>query len=113
MRYINSLGRVSRTLNVYPTLEYCSPPFVMCIEGDLQGLQKMLSNRTVSPFVMDWQGMTLLHYAALGFQTEVCSMLLQIGLDPDQTANWGSIIGTFASYLGLLQLCRACTQRSL
>jgi len=89
MRYINSLGRVSRTLNVYPTMKANLPPFMICRQGDLQGLQIALSNRTISPFVVDQYGMTLLHYAASSFQTELCSLLMQLGVNPDETATFG------------------------
>lgn len=89
MRYINSLSRISRTLNVYPTMKAYSRPFMMCREGDLQGLQIAFSNRSISPFVVDQYGLTLLHYAGSTSQTELCSLLLQLGVDPDQTTDRG------------------------
>ncbi len=92
IRYTFSLGRVSRTLNIYPTMKANSPIFMMCREGNLQGVQIALSNRTVSPYVMDEYGMTLVHYAASTFQTELCSLLLQLGVDPDKTATFGTYL---------------------
>ena len=33
-------------------------------------------------------------YAATSFQTELCALLLQIGVDPDRTATFGQYVDT-------------------
>lgn len=61
LRFMSSFGRISRTLTTYPVLEYGAPIFDICQSGDLQGLQVALSSGTVSPFVVDESGWSLLH----------------------------------------------------
>ena len=57
--------------------------------GDIQGLQLAFSLGTVSPFARDDYGMTMLHYAASTRRFGLCSLLLQLGVDPGQMAIWG------------------------
>lgn len=64
LRLQNSFGRISRTLSTYPVLEDRAPIFEICREGDLQGLQVALSSGSVSPFVLDEDGWSLLHVSA-------------------------------------------------
>ena len=61
LRYARSFGYVSPSLNVYPVLDRSDPVFDMCEDGDLSGLQAALSRNSVSPFVTDPDGRTLLH----------------------------------------------------
>ena len=61
LRVTSSLGRVSRTINLYPMLDRNDPIFEICRTGDLQGLQVALSSGSISPFVVDNYGQTLLH----------------------------------------------------
>ena len=66
-RFGNSFGQISRTLSIYPILKNDAPIFSVCIEGDLQGLQTLLSSGTVSPFALNTGGRSLLHVSL--FQT--------------------------------------------
>ena len=61
VRLTNSLGHVSRTLAVYAVLPSDAPVFTVCLNGDIEGLQKLFINGTVSPFVQNEWGWTLLH----------------------------------------------------
>lgn len=61
LRYTRSLGHISRTLNIYPVLSRNDPVFETCREGDLVGLQAVVSREGVSVFVTDDRGSTLLH----------------------------------------------------
>ena len=61
LRLANSFGRISRTLSMYHVLESDAPIFELCRDGDLRGLQVALSSGSVSPFVLDEYGHTLLH----------------------------------------------------
>ena len=65
LRYIQSFRHISRTLNIYPVLYDTDEVFRMCSKGDVHGLQDLLSQGIVSPFVSDQDGWTLLHVSAL------------------------------------------------
>lgn len=65
LRLVNSFGQISRTLRTYTTLEEDAPIFRICMLGDLQVLQALLSSGTVSPFVSDNIGWSLLHVTFL------------------------------------------------
>ena len=61
VRLATSLGKVSRTLHVYPVMACDSPIFTMCLNADMHGLQTAFSSGEISPFVLDESGLTLLH----------------------------------------------------
>lgn len=61
MRLAYSLGKTSRSLNVYPVVTSNSPVFKMCMHGDMHGLQAVFGRGQMSPFVLDEEGNTLLH----------------------------------------------------
>lgn len=61
VRLAHSLGKVSRSLNVYPVVTYDSPIIKMCSNGDMHGLQAVFSSGQMSPFAHDEIGNTLLH----------------------------------------------------
>ena len=65
LRFVTSLSRIPRTLNIYSIIDWRAPIFDICCSGDLQGLQAMLSSGTVSPFVSDDSGRSLLHVSLL------------------------------------------------
>lgn len=56
-----SLGKTSRSLNVYPVVPCGSPIMSMCLNGDMHGLQAVFGSGQMSPFVLDDVGNTLLH----------------------------------------------------
>lgn len=87
--YVQSLGYISRSLRVYPMLSSQNSIFRMCRLGDLSGLQTALAEKRVSPFVTDFRGRTLLHHAAQSHRSEVCTWLLQVGLDADSVDHLG------------------------
>jgi hypothetical protein len=59
-RYLNTCGHIERSLRTYPVLPDNHPVWEMCIWGDLKGIQKLLSDRKISPFCVDSYGGTLL-----------------------------------------------------
>lgn len=61
MRVTYSLGKTSRSLNVYPVVPWPSPIMSMCRNGDMHGLQAVFGSGEMSPFVLDDVGNTLLH----------------------------------------------------
>ncbi len=95
-----SFASVPRALRVYQIINYRAPILGMCRNGDLEGVQNELANGTVSPFVVDETGWTLLHvissvksrvsmlifvqWAVYYIQPEICSLLLRLGLNPDR-----------------------------
>ena len=54
--------------------------------------KQALSRREISPFARSEQGNTLLHYASICNHAELCSLLIQFGVDPNHT----NIIGNKA-----------------
>lgn len=68
LRFRSSFGQISRTLSTYPILESTAPIFHICRMGDLKGLQVALSTRSISPFVLDEKGQSLLHVSSLPSQ---------------------------------------------
>ena len=68
LRCLYSCGQISRTLSIYPILRNGGPVFDACVSGDLKGLQVALSSGTVSPFVLDELGWSLLHVSSLPSQ---------------------------------------------
>jgi hypothetical protein len=59
-RYLNTCGHIERSLRTYPVLPFHHPVWEMCERGDLKGIQKLLSDRKISPFCVDSYGRTLL-----------------------------------------------------
>ena len=78
MRFLNSFGQITRTLSTYPVLDFEAPIFQLCIGGDLQGLQVVLSSGTVSPFVLDIFGWSLLHVSLSPSQCILTTVLSEI-----------------------------------
>ena len=78
LRYAQSLGHVSRSFNIYPMLSKSNPIFAICESGDLLGLQIALSANSVSPFVTDTNGLTLLHVSFLYGQllADECGLII-------------------------------------
>lgn len=79
-----SFASIPRALRVYQIMERHAPIFDMCCNGDLEGIQNEFANGTISPFVVDDYGNTLLHLAVCFVQPEMCSLLLRLGVDPDR-----------------------------
>ena len=104
VRYIGSYWRVPTALRVYAVSNWRAPVFEMCKNGDLEGLQFMFSSGSVSPFVIDQFGRSLLHvstyciyldvakcdqYAAYSLQADTVQFLLRLGLDASLTGVHG------------------------
>lgn len=86
-------------------MESYAPIFNMCRYGDLEGIQNEFANGTISPFIVNEIGWTLLHVtfpvvsrmfvltnfqlAVRVVQPEMFSLLLRLGVDPDRADNYG------------------------
>lgn len=82
---LRSYGQVSRSLRYYPRLAdpmLYRPSFIGFHYED--PLKEALTRRELSPFAVDDEGKTLLHYAALYRNPELCSMLIRLGVNPEQ-----------------------------
>ncbi|KAI9885682.1 MAG: hypothetical protein M1823_002498 [Watsoniomyces obsoletus] len=88
-------GRISRTLRTHPTLSSNSRIFERCRRGDLPWLKDALSNNHYSPYSLDPIGRSLLHYAALKSQVEVCAFLLELGLDANRASDYGQCVKSY------------------
>ncbi|PMD18547.1 hypothetical protein NA56DRAFT_240309 [Hyaloscypha hepaticicola] len=77
------LGSVERTLRTCPVLPKDHQFWDMCLEGDVTSIQELFRTREVSPYAIDKDGNTLLHYATWYLQPEVCSLLLDMGARTD------------------------------
>lgn len=104
VKFSDSYWRVPTALRVYAVSHWGAPVFELCKNGDLEGLQVMFSSGSVSPFVIDEDGTSLLHvstfrmyidvakcdqYAAHWLQADVFRFLLRLGLDADLTTFYG------------------------
>jgi hypothetical protein len=64
-QYISAFGSIQRSLRTYPLLRYDHPIWDMCEDGNLKGMQAILSEGQVSPFSVDSAGWTLLHVCCI------------------------------------------------
>ena len=87
---LNIYGQIARTLLQYPVLQCPSSYFEMFVEGKTVAFQSALRRRETSPFARDWTGETLLHIAAFANNYAICSLLIQLGANPDQTTFEGA-----------------------
>ncbi|KAH8768731.1 hypothetical protein F5882DRAFT_509214 [Hyaloscypha sp. PMI_1271] len=79
-RYLNSCGYIQRSLRTYPVVRNDHPVWWMCLIGDVIGIQKLFSERQLSPFSVDSWGDSLLDRSVLWCRWEVCKLLFQVGL---------------------------------
>lgn len=61
LRFVNLLGSIQSSLRTYPTISDDHPVWDMCETNDVEGMQRLFSNRQVSPFSVNPYGRTLLH----------------------------------------------------
>jgi hypothetical protein len=61
LRFVNLLGSLQSSLRTYPVIRDDHPIWKMCKTNDVEGMQRLFSNRQVSPFSVDPRGRTLLH----------------------------------------------------
>jgi hypothetical protein len=61
LRFVNLLGSLQSSLRTYPVIRYDHPVWDMCKSNDVEGIQRLFSNRQVSPFSVNFRGWTLLH----------------------------------------------------
>ena len=65
LNYVESLGRISRTLNVDCVVEWKHPLLEMCRSGDILGLRGAVEGGRASFDIVDSQGWGMLHVSIL------------------------------------------------
>jgi len=76
VRFVNSFGWIQHSLRTYPLLPDDHPVWEMCGEGDLQSLQTLLGDRTISPFSVNSFGRSLLHVSSGAGKSTPCKLLI-------------------------------------
>lgn len=108
LRFVNRCGSISRTLSTDCVVDFYPPVFDMCCSGDIRGLCDAFDNGSVSINVVDPLGRGLLHvstfpgflslssdvgqYAAGSFQGDLCSWLVNRGVNADRTCLRGTCV---------------------
>ena len=64
MRMMRQGGQILTALSFHPVMMETAPVFQLCKTGNMQGLQAAFSSGTVTPFVLDEWGQTLLHVSS-------------------------------------------------
>lgn len=83
LRSEDCLGHMSRTVTSFPVLPHEAEIFNWFHSNKFDRIIDALNRREISPFVRDPRGWTLLHYACFTSSVEICSMLIQVGVDVD------------------------------
>lgn len=108
MSFAAGFRLVPRSLRIDQILPSKAPIFNSVKEGDLGALQAALDDGSVSPFVTDETGATLLHvctspdlyeqliasltrfkHAAFRSRTQICRFLIELGVDVDRANSFG------------------------
>ncbi|TVY87209.1 hypothetical protein LAWI1_G008024 [Lachnellula willkommii] len=69
------------SLTSYPIAPCQSQIFTICADGNIDTVKPWFKNAWVSPFVVNQHGENLLHAAARYANADICSFLLDIGVD--------------------------------
>ena len=74
-------GKLSRSLRYCPILPNDFGIFKICRDGDLEGFRQALTRQEVPLDAQMWNGYTLLHLASSSGNSELCSLLIELGVD--------------------------------
>ncbi|PMD32669.1 hypothetical protein L207DRAFT_518555 [Hyaloscypha variabilis F] len=86
---VSSMGSVERTLRTCPILPDFHPAWNLCKYGKVASIQELFSTREISPFAINKTGETLLHVATGWYQSEMCRLLLNMGVGADVVDAYG------------------------
>ena len=64
LHFMETLGNISRTLNVDRVVDYKDPIFKMCRSGDILGLEDAFRSKRASPDMVNPMGWGLLHVSS-------------------------------------------------
>ncbi|KAH7319434.1 hypothetical protein BKA65DRAFT_102195 [Rhexocercosporidium sp. MPI-PUGE-AT-0058] len=88
LRLMKSRQGWDQSFRSYRTVSYGAKVFDCCIYGDVVALQQLFASGEASPFEIDPDGRTPLHYAALYAHPHVCNFLLDQGADVNVRTSW-------------------------
>ncbi|KAI9721847.1 MAG: hypothetical protein M1812_002183 [Candelaria pacifica] len=74
---------IATRITTHPIRPRDSPIFHLCQQGNAEGVLALLRVKAASPFDMDPDGNTLLHYAAESLQVDLCRLLIKMGARGD------------------------------
>ena len=87
LRHRGGFSLLPKSLQSFQVLSFSSWSKITDLiwENDVAGFKRAFSHNELSPFARDALGWTLLHEASLFQSAELCSLLVQLGVDADQT----------------------------
>ena len=77
-------------MSVYPVISDHMLYDSWCLPSSIESFKQAISRRELSPYSRDEAGRTFLHSAAIWHNVELCSLLIQLGIDPNQRDDWGN-----------------------
>ena len=86
---VNIGGKLSRSLRYCPIIPDGSEIFKICAGGDLVRFRQAVTRQEVPIHAQLWNGWTLLHIACLSGSVELCSLLIELGVDARQEDIFG------------------------
>ena len=91
LRYDTGFSQVPKSLSFVQILSehFMWETLEMCYPGNMEPFTQALSQREFSPFARSESGRTWLHMAANN-NSDLCSLLIKIGVDPTQTDDFGA-----------------------
>ncbi|CZR63000.1 uncharacterized protein PAC_12897 [Phialocephala subalpina] len=105
---------VSQSLRMDPVADSSAPIFCLCKTGEIENVQLEFSSGNTSPFVIDQNGRTLLHYAAEGCRADLVQVLLNYGLDANRIEHsWNQTPLMFVPEYNISSTARFDTIRAL
>ena len=82
-------GKISRSLRYCPTLPNDFGIFEICRSGDMEGFRQALTRQEVPIHAQMEDGDSLLHLACMNGSLELCSLLIELGVDVSHEDNFG------------------------
>ena len=83
LRFCEGFFQVPRSLSVFPVILQDDVFRDWCRPSNIEAFKQALSRRELSPYSRDKLGQTFLHEAVFFQNTELCSLLIQLGVDAD------------------------------
>ena len=110
LRSCEGFSKVPRSLSVFPVIQDSWIFYKWCFPENTEAFKQALSRRELSPYSRDEFGQTFLHRAIRSNNPELCSLLIQIGVDINHRDNDGrkALLGILAG-----RECKANIVRTL
>ncbi|KAH7403241.1 hypothetical protein BKA64DRAFT_641243 [Cadophora sp. MPI-SDFR-AT-0126] len=95
LRWMKSRQGWDQSFRSCRMVSYDAKIFDFCMDGDIAGLQHLFATGQASPFEIDPDGRTPLHYAALYARPEVCEFMIKHGADVNARTYWHGELNQF------------------